>query len=145
MTASSDMSLRELACAAHRASTHGDSAIRTLAMSSLTSMVSDSPLLILQTWLDQFARTNGGSSPAEYAACERVYLLQALEKIVTAAGNASNDGSGDLNEGQAGKACIGRVIAVTTEEIVKQPSIIPDVQKPCSGVLVALGDRWELL
>jgi hypothetical protein len=84
--------------------------------------------------LDQFARTNGGSAPAEYAASERVYLLQALERIVAAADDS-------LSEGQAGKACVGRVIAMATEEIIKQKEVVPDVQKPCSGILVALAER----
>ena len=33
----------------------------------------------LQTWLDQFARTNGGSSPSEYAGVDRVRLLHTLK------------------------------------------------------------------
>ncbi len=44
----------------------------------------------------------------------------------------------------AGKACIGRVIAMATEEMTKQPDVIPDVQKPCSAILVSLGNKWEI-
>ena len=35
----------------------------------------------LQTWLDQFARTNGGSSPSEYAGVDRVRLLHTLKVL----------------------------------------------------------------
>ena len=38
-------------------------------------------LIVLQTWLEQFARTNGGSSQAEYCAPDRVRLLQSLMTI----------------------------------------------------------------
>jgi len=133
-----DASLRELARAMHRTSTHGDATIRASAATSLVTMAKASPLVVLQTWLDQFARTNGGSSPAEYAAVERVYLLQALEKMVGAAVGECLAVQG--GQDAAGKACVGRIIAMATEEIVKQKEVVPDVQKPCSGILVALGD-----
>ena len=42
------------------------------AVSSLLDLVDDQSLLILQTWLDQFTRTNGGSAPAEYSSVDRV-------------------------------------------------------------------------
>lgn len=48
----------------------------------METMAAADPLTVVQTWLDQFARTNGGSAPAEYAATERVFLLQSLERIV---------------------------------------------------------------
>ncbi len=74
--------LRDLASAVHRSSMHGDWAIRRAAVASLESMASAAPLAVVQTWLDQFARVNGGGAPAEYAAAERVHLLRSLEKIV---------------------------------------------------------------
>jgi hypothetical protein len=36
-------------------------------------------LLVLQTWLEQFNRTNGGSSLTDYSAEIRVRLLQTLQ------------------------------------------------------------------
>ena len=47
----------------------------------------------LQTWLDQFTRTNGGSAPAEYSSIDRVRLLNTLkvlvEKMMTPSGSPS--------------------------------------------------------
>ncbi len=49
------------------------------------------------------------------------------------------------DEGAAGKACTGRLIAMATEEMTKQADVIPDVQKPCSNILVSLGERQVLV
>eukprot|EP00094_Tigriopus_californicus_P000040 TCALIF_00040-PA protein Name:"Similar to CDC45 Cell division control protein 45 homolog (Homo sapiens)" AED:0.07 eAED:0.08 QI:0/0.16/0/0.85/1/1/7/0/2542 len=130
--------MRDTINAIHKASTNGDERTRDPAVQSLKVIAIDQSLLVLQTWLDQFARTNGGSSPSEYAAAERVYLLQSLEQIV---GHLVAQKVA-LDEDLAHRACVGRIIALTTEEMTRQSEVIPDVQKPCSNVLVKLGEHY---
>ena len=62
--------------------------VRQASICSLVELVKKEPendlnlgLVVLQTWLEQFARTNGGSSPSEYCAPDRVRLLQSLMTI----------------------------------------------------------------
>ena len=74
--------LLELSASVHRSSMHGDWSIRRAAVASLESMAAAAPAPVLRTWLDQFARVNGGGAPAEYAASERIFLLRSLEKII---------------------------------------------------------------
>lgn len=130
--------MRDTINAIHKASTNVDERTRDPAVQSLKVISTSQSLLVLQTWLDQFARTNGGSSPSEYAAAERVHLLQSLEQIVAhlVAQKIA------LDEDLAHRACVGRIIALTTEEMTRQLEVIPDVQKPCSNVLVKLGEHY---
>ncbi len=58
------------------------SAVSLSARESLSSMASEVPLTVAQMWLERFSRVNGGASPAEYAARERVVLLRILERII---------------------------------------------------------------
>ncbi len=129
--------MRDTVLTVHRACMHRDFTIRDAAVKSLEEIAGFSPLTVLQTWLDQFARTNGGGSPAEYSARERIYLLQSLERIIAKMRWGDVETEEDFNI--AGKACVGRVIALATEEMTKHSDVVPDVQKPCSGILVELG------
>ena len=74
--------MRDTVTAIHRAAIQPDAKARAAAVKSLVTVTAGNPHLVLQTWLDQFARTNGGSSPAEYSAADRVFLLQSLEEII---------------------------------------------------------------
>lgn len=96
--------VRDTLTQVHKSSMSGDVKIREAAVQSLEIIVTDCPLLYLQTWLDQFARTNGGSSATEYAASNRIYLLQNLERVmaVIMAGKLLDDNN------VAHRACIGR-------------------------------------
>ena len=49
--------------------------MRAAALQSAEAMARECPLLLLQTWLDQFARTNGGTSPQDYVAANRQGFL----------------------------------------------------------------------
>ncbi len=37
------------------------------------------------------------------------------------------------------KACVGRLIALTTEEMTKQSEVIHNIQQPCSAIIVSMG------
>lgn len=50
----------------------------------------------------------------------------------------------DKERNVAGKACTGRLIAMATEEMTKHADVVPQIQKPCSLVLVALGSRFSI-
>ena len=69
-------------------------------------------LVVLQTWLEQFARTNGGSSTAEYCAPDRVRLLQSL---MTLTDNMSNF----EHSSNAFRAAIARTVSLATEEMTR--------------------------
>ena len=67
-----------------------DEEIRLASLNSLVEVVKQDnegngdinlSLLVVQTWLEQFARTNGGISPTEYCAPDRGKLLQSLMTI----------------------------------------------------------------
>jgi hypothetical protein len=92
-------------------------------------------LLVIQTWLEQFARTNGGSSPTEYSAPDRVRLLQSL-MTVTDNMSATNE-----NNSNAFRAAICRAVSLATEEMTRQLEIVEDIQMPCSKILVRFGSR----
>lgn len=105
---------RETVSALHKASTSSSESVRNAAMESLEVVALQMPLMALQTWLDQFARTNGGSSQSEYAAKDRIFMLTTLERIT--AKMVSDEGNLDeLNV--ANRACVGRIIAMG--ELVK--------------------------
>ena len=95
--------IRDTISQIHKSSMSGEVKIRSAAIRSLEIIVRDSPLLYLQTWLDQFARTNGGSSAAEYAASNRIFLLQNLEQVI---GVLISDKL--LDDNSAHRACVGR-------------------------------------
>jgi hypothetical protein len=128
--------LRETITSVHRATTSPNASVRLAALQSLETMTPECPLLVLQTWLDQFARTNGGSAPADYVASDRVHFLSALAKIV----EAVIDLLDYSHPGQ--RACVDRIVSLATEEMTRQPDVIPNVQKPCSVVLVRLSERF---
>ena len=130
---SRDVLHREVVSSLHKGSMNRNQIIRTAATDSLVAIASESPLLVLQTWLDQFARTNGGSSPTEYAAPDRVHLLNCLEVLI---GSALLEGADPTQ-----RACLGRIIAMATEEMTRQPDVLHEVQKPCSEILIKLGEK----
>ena len=150
---------RETVSSLHKASTNSDGTVRESAITSLEVVAVQMPLMVkipllyhsrlyrhdnvvfqaLQTWLDQFARTNGGSSAAEYAAKDRIFMLQALERIASKMISEESN-LDELNV--ANRACVGRIIAMATEEMTRHPEVIPDVQKPCSSILVKLGEKF---
>ena len=77
-----------------------DEEIRLASLNSLVEVVKQDnegngdinlSLLVLQTWLEQFARTNGGISPSEYCAPDRVRLLQSLMTITDNMTNSSEN------------------------------------------------------
>ena len=67
-----------------------DEEIRQASLNSLVEVVKQEcdrpndinlPLVVLQTWLEQFARINSGSCQNEYCAPDRVHLLTSLMTI----------------------------------------------------------------
>ncbi len=136
MTFRAETMLRETVSAVHRATASPSGAVRAAALSSVEAMARECPLVVLQTWLDQFARTNGGVSPTEYVANDRVHLLTSLARIAEVL-------LPQLDDTQPGqKACIERIIALSAVEMTRQPDVIPNVQKPCSQVLVTLSEKF---
>ena len=84
----------------NRATMSRDEEIRLASLNSLVEVVKQDnegngdinlSLLVLQTWLEQFARTNGGISPSEYCAPDRVRLLQSLMTITDNMTNSSEN------------------------------------------------------
>ncbi len=126
----SSSALRELVSAGVRRAKHRDHVIRENATRSLEEAAAADPQLVVQTWLDQFARVNGGGSPAEYAAAERVWLLSCLERVAAVA---------KLDDTPQGRAWTGRLISLAADEMARQRDVIPDIQRPCRAVLVSLG------
>lgn len=90
-------------------------------------------LIVLQTWLEQFTRTNGGGSPSEYCAHDRVRLLQSLMTIT--------DNMFKIQDSNAFRAAVSRAVTLATEEMTRQSDIIDQVQLPCSKILVRFGSR----
>ena len=88
-------------------------------------------LLFLQSWLEQFSRTNGGASLSDYSSEYRVRLLQTLQSVVEAMFISDHSSSF--------KAAICRVIVLSAEEMSRHFDVIPSVQQPCSKILVRIG------
>ena len=86
--------------------------IRQASICSLVELAKQEPesadlnlgLIVLQTWLEQFARTNGGSSPTEYCAPDRVRLLQSLMTITDHMSHQTNS--------NAFRAAISRAVSL---------------------------------
>ena len=89
-----------------------DEDIRQASICSLVELAKQEPesadlnlgLIVLQTWLEQFARTNGGSSPTEYCAPDRVRLLQSLMTITDHMSHQTNS--------NAFRAAISRAVSL---------------------------------
>ncbi len=58
------------------------SPVMEAATASLRTMSSEVPMVVMQMWLEQFARIHGGSSMAEYASRERALLLRNMEQMI---------------------------------------------------------------
>ena len=130
--------MRDAIIALHRATTVSQEDIRRSAVTSLLDLVTDHTLLIIQTWLDQFTRTNGGSAPAEYTAIDRVRLLTTLnvlfEKIMTTPSSCGQVIFDTSNS--AFQSALDRVISMAAEEMTRHFEVTEEVQKPCSEILV---------
>ena len=122
MSFKSETLMRDTAAAVHRATTNLSPAVRAAALQSAEAMARECPLLVLQTWLDQFARVNGGTSPQDYVAANRVNLLNSLSAIV----DCVVDQLDDTHPGQ--KSAIERIVSLATEEMTRHGDIIPTIQ-----------------
>ena len=122
MSFKSETLMRDTAAAVHRATTSVSPTVRAAALQSAETMARESPLLVLQTWLDQFARVNGGTSPQDYVAANRVNLLNSLSAIV----DCVVDQLDDTHPGQ--KSAIERIVSLAAEEMTRHADIIPVIQ-----------------
>ena len=122
MSFKSETLMRETAAAVHRATTNLSPTVRAAALQSAEAMARECPLLVLQTWLDQFARVNGGTSPQDYVAANRVNLLNSLSAIV----DCVVDRLDDTHPGQ--KSAIERIVSLAAEEMTRHGDIIPTIQ-----------------
>lgn len=73
--------LRDTIMSLHRASMNRDENVRMASLNSLVEMAADADLglIVVQTWLEQFARVNGGN--VEYCGDDRVRLLRSMMTI----------------------------------------------------------------
>ena len=129
--------VRDSISSLHRSLMCPHAEVRQATVSSLELVSAEYPMEVLQTWLDQFARVNGGNSPSEYSAPSRVFLLQGLEKIT----GKVIEGTFLSPENQVNRALVGRVIAMALEEMTRHNEVMPEVQKPCSAILVQVGEK----
>ena len=127
LTAASALAAASAALAASAAAS--TSAASTSAASKHRS--TKTSLLFLQSWLEQFSRTNGGASLSDYSSEYRVRLLQTLQSVVEAMFISDHSSSF--------KAAICRVIVLSAEEMSRHFDVIPSVQQPCSKILVRIG------
>lgn len=88
-------------------------------------------LLVLQTWLDRFSRMNCGTSTTEYASESRTRLLNSLETILQRIYVSDTS--------QSFHAALGRVITMAVEEMTRHFDLVPEIQDPCSLILVRIG------
>ena len=122
MSFKSEALMRDTAAAVHRATTSPSPAVRAAALQSAEVMARECPLLVLQTWLDQFARVNGGTSPQDYAATHRVNLLNSLSAVVDCVVEQLDD----THPGQ--KSAIERIVSLAVEEMTRHADVIPSIQ-----------------
>ena len=81
---------------------------------------------MLQTWLDQFARTNQDTP-------DRILLLESLMTLT--------DNMKDCESGTSFKLAMGRAVNVAIEEMTRNFEIIENIQSPCSKILVRFGSK----
>ena len=102
--------------------------IRIASINSLVEMVkedSNLSLLVLQCWLDQFARTN-------FDTPDQILLLESLMTLT--------DNMPDITS-QSFKLAVGRAVNLAIEEMTRNYDILENIQLPCSKILVRLGSR----
>ena len=141
MSFKSEALMRDTAAAVHRATTNLSPTVRAAALQSAEAMARECPLLVLQTWLDQFARVNGGTSPQDYVAANRVNLLNSLSAIV----DCVVDQLDDTHPGQ--KSAIERIVSLAAEEMTRHSDIIPTVQVELGRheMSIVVGERNRFL
>ena len=121
--------LRDTVMSLHRATMVSNEDVRSSSINSLVEMVkqdSHLSLLVLQTWLDQFARTN-------FDTPDRILLLQSLMTLT--------DNMTDLEDSTSFRLAVGRAVNVAIEEMTRSYDILDTIQLPCSKILVRFGSR----
>ena len=123
--------MRDTVMSLHRTTMVSNEDIRSSSINSLVEMVkedSNLSLLVLQTWLDQFSRTN-------FDTPDRILLLQSLMTITDNMTESSGESSTSL------RLAVGRAVNVAIEEMTRSYDILDTIQLPCSKILVRFGSK----
>lgn len=123
--------LRDTVMSLHRTTMVSNEDIRSSSINSLVEMVkedSNLSLLVLQTWLDQFSRTN-------FDTPDRILLLESLMTLTDNMTDSSTESSTSL------RLAVGRAVNVAIEEMTRSYDVLDTIQLPCSKILVRFGSR----